>query len=71
MPRLAAAVVALLVALPLLLRLALVERRGFNPDELEHLHFAWNVSTGKVPYRDYFDHHTPALHYALAPLLRR
>jgi hypothetical protein len=71
MPRLAAAVVAVLVALPLVLRLALVERRGFNPDELEHLHFAWNVSTGKVPYRDYFDHHTPALHYALAPLLRR
>ena len=71
MPRLAAAVVALLVALPLLLRLPLVERRGFNPDELEHLHFAWNFSTGKVPYRDYFDHHTPALHYTLAPLLRR
>jgi hypothetical protein len=71
MPRLAAAVVAVLVAVPLLLRLPLVQRRGFNPDELEHLHFAWNVSSGKVPYRDYFDHHTPALHYALAPLFRR
>jgi hypothetical protein len=71
MPRLAAAVVALLVAGPLLLRLPLVERRGFNPDELEHTHFAWNVSVGKLPYRDYFDHHTPWLHYALAPLLRR
>jgi hypothetical protein len=71
MPRLAAGVVALLVAVPFLLRLPLVERRGFNPDELEHTHFAWNVSLGKLPYRDYFDHHTPWLHYALAPLLRR
>jgi hypothetical protein len=71
MPKVAAGVVALLVAIPLLLRLPLVERRGFNPDELEHLHFAWSVSVGKLPYRDYFDHHTPWLHYALAPLLRR
>jgi hypothetical protein len=70
MPRLAAAVVGLLVAVPFFLRLPLIERRGFNPDELEHLHFAWNVSKGKLPYRDYFDHHTPALHYALAPIFR-
>jgi hypothetical protein len=70
MPRLAAAVVGLLVAVPFLLRLPLVERRGFNPDELEHLHFAWNVSKGKLPHRDYFDHHTPGLYYALAPILR-
>jgi hypothetical protein len=70
MPRLAAGVVALLVAGPLLLRLALVERRGFNPDELEHTHFAWRMSEGQLPYRDYFDHHTPWLHALLALLLR-
>jgi hypothetical protein len=57
-----------LVAIPFLLRLALLERRRFDPDELEHLHFAWSVAQGKVPYRDYFDHHTPWLHFLLSPL---
>src|SRR6185503_953641 len=71
MPRIAAAVVAVLVVVPLLLRLPLVERRGFNPDELEHTHFAWRMSEGQLPYRDYFDHHTPWLHALLAPLLKR
>jgi hypothetical protein len=52
----------------MLLRLPLLERRGFGPDEFEHLHFAWSVSRGQVPYRDYFDHHTPGLHFTLSPL---
>jgi hypothetical protein len=43
----------------------------FGNDEFEHLHFAWSVSRGQVPYRDYFDHHTPALQYALAPMFAR
>lgn len=57
-----------LIVVPLLLRLPLLERRGFGPDEFEHLHFAWSVAQGQVPYRDYFDHHTPALHVLLSPL---
>jgi hypothetical protein len=63
--------VALLIGVPFALRLTLIERRGFNPDEFEHLHFAWSIADGQVPYRDYFDHHTPLLHFALAPLVRR
>lgn len=47
-------------------RLRLLEVRGFNPDELEHLHFSWLVSKGQLPYRDYFEHHTPWLHYLMA-----
>jgi hypothetical protein len=65
---LAAVALGALVAVPFLLRLPLLERRGFGPDEFEHLHFAWSVAQGKVPYRDYFDHHTPWLHFLLAPL---
>ena len=69
LPNLAAAVtLGALIVVPFLLRLPLLERRGFGPDEFEHLHFAWSVSRGQVPYRDYFDHHTPALHFLLAPL---
>jgi hypothetical protein len=61
---------AVLVVVPFLSRLALLKTRGFNPDELQHLHSAWCVSKGLVPYRDYFDHHTPLLHFFLAPFFR-
>lgn len=63
-----AALLGTLIAVPFLLRLPLLERRGFGNDEFEHLHFAWSVSRGQVPYRDYFDHHTPGLHFVLSPL---
>jgi hypothetical protein len=53
------------------LRLWLSDRRGFNPDELQHLHGAWCISKGMVPYRDYFDHHMPWLHFSLALMLSR
>ena len=55
-----------LVGVPFLLRLWLLETRGLNPDELEHLHWSWCVGTGLIPYRDYFDHHTPWLHFFLS-----
>jgi hypothetical protein len=60
-----------LAVVPFLLRLPLLRSRGFNPDELEHLHFSWCVAQGKVPYVDYFDHHTPWLHLALARVVAR
>jgi hypothetical protein len=43
--------------------------RYFDPDEFEHLHFAWCVSKGMLPYRDFFEHHTPWFHYAIAFLM--
>ena len=60
------AVAILLVLAPLFLRLPLIETRGYNPDELEHLHWSWCVWQGLVPYVDYFDHHTPWFHFFLA-----
>ncbi len=38
-------------------------------DEFEHLHASWLVSIGKVPYRDFFEHHNPLLWYLSAPLV--
>ncbi len=61
---------ALLIAVPFVLRRPLLETRGFNPDELECIHWAWCVSKGMVPYRDYFDHHTPWYHYFLSGFFR-
>lgn len=37
-------------------------------DEFEHLHAAWLVSQGQIPYKDFFEHHTPLLWYLLAPI---
>ena len=57
-----------LVTASLAFRQWLLRVRAFDPDEMQHLHSAWSIAQGQLPYRDYFDHHTPWLHYALAPL---
>jgi hypothetical protein len=38
-------------------------------DEYQHLHAAFLVAGGLVPYRDFFEHHSPLLYYVLAALL--
>ncbi len=43
--------------------------RGFDPDELEHLHAAFCLQSGQVPYRDFFEHHAPALYWLAQPVL--
>lgn len=42
---------------------------GIN-DTIEHLQAAWFVGTGKVPYRDFFEHHNSLLWYILAPIVK-
>ena len=37
-------------------------------DTAEHIHSSWLVSIGKVPYRDFFQHHNPLLWYLFAPV---
>ncbi len=43
---------------------------GFLWDQTEHLHAAYLVSIGQVPYKDFFEHHHPLLWYLLAPILQ-
>lgn len=45
-----------------------IRSREIDPDEFEHLHAAYMVSRGDVPYRDFFEHHGPLLYYGLQPL---
>ncbi len=52
----------------LLVYKALVDA-GFFGDQIEHLHAAYLVSIGQVPYSDFFEHHHPLLWYLLAPIL--
>lgn len=69
--RIFVALVLVLILTPAVLRLALVPHRGFGPDELEHAHFAWRILRGELPYRDYFEHHTPFYHFLLAAVFAR
>ena len=38
-------------------------------DTLEHVHSSWLVYHGKIPYKDFFQHHNPLLWYIAAPLV--
>lgn len=38
-------------------------------DDVEHIHSAWLVFQGYVPYQDFFQHHNPLLWYLFAPLV--
>jgi hypothetical protein len=67
--RLETAAAALLTLGALLLRLPLLAQRNYDPDELQHVHGAYSIAKGLLPYRDYFDHHTPLLHLLLAPFV--
>jgi len=50
------------------LRIPLLQIRYFDPDEFQHLHGARQIYHGEMPYRDYFDHHTPFIHFILTIL---
>ena len=56
-----------LLGLSFVWRLWLLRAREFDPDEFEHLHGAWLIAQGFLPYRDYFEHHTPWYWFLLAP----
>ncbi len=53
-----------------LLQYRLLHIHSFDQDELEHLHAAWLVSKGFVPYRDFFTHHMPWFYATLSPFFR-
>ncbi len=38
-------------------------------DHAEHIHSAWLVWQGQVPYKDFFQHHNPLMWYVLAPIV--
>jgi 4-amino-4-deoxy-L-arabinose transferase-like glycosyltransferase len=59
--------VLLAIAGLLLVRLPVLSTREFDADEFEHAHAAWSWFGGLVPYKDFFEHHTPWYYYALRP----
>src|SRR5512145_710173 len=59
----------------MLLAIAAVAQAGlawsyrYQADEWQHLKAAWSIAHGSLPYRDFFEHHTPGLWYLMAPWL--
>ncbi len=41
-----------------------------NGDNVEHIHSTWLIAQGKIPYKDFFQHHNPLLWYLFAPLIK-
>ena len=67
--RFVAAVLATLLAITLGCLAVIATHRVFDPDELEAIHVGWNLSQGRMIYRDFFEHHHPLFYLLLAPLL--
>ncbi len=49
---------------------AFTANKGFFLDTVEHIHSSWLVSEGKVPYRDFFQHHNLLLWYLYVPIAK-
>ncbi|MBI4825167.1 MAG: glycosyltransferase family 39 protein [Nitrospirae bacterium] len=43
--------------------------KRIDPDEFEHIHSAWYVKNGYIPYLDFYQCHNPFFWYLIAPLL--
>ena len=41
---------------------------AFDDDEFQHAHIAWLLWKGVVPYRDFFEHHSPLYHLLVCPV---
>lgn len=61
LPLIVAALSVVLVVVAFLLPIA--------SDEIEHVHAAWLVGQGNVPYLDFFEHHHPLLWFLMAGVL--
>ncbi len=60
--------VALLIFLTVF-RWRSISRFRIDSDEPQHLHVVWGWTRGLLPYRDFFDNHTPLFHIFYAPVL--
>lgn len=59
----------LTLAVGLGIRILLLQSHPLGEDERQHVHFAWCLTQGEVPYRDFWDNHPPFFQYLLAGLM--
>ena len=60
--------IAILSLAGFIFRFPEIWNRQFDPDEFEHMHAAFSIASGMVPYRDFFEHHPPLFWLLLQPL---
>jgi hypothetical protein len=60
---------AILLGLAFALRCFYVFHFRYDSDEPQHLHTTWGWTQGLLPYRDFFDNHTPVFHMLFSPLV--
>jgi 4-amino-4-deoxy-L-arabinose transferase-like glycosyltransferase len=53
-----------------ILRFLLLFNKMFDYDEFKHLHNAWMLAQGFIPYVDFWENHTPLLMVILSPFAR-
>ncbi|MBN2029009.1 glycosyltransferase family 39 protein [bacterium] len=53
----------------LILGLCIAINKSIFEDEVEHIHSAWYITKGAVPYLDFFQHHNPLFWYVISPCL--
>jgi len=58
--------ITLFIILSFLLRFAVTLNKEFVPDEFQHVQASWLISEGLVPYKDFWENHTPLYHFILA-----
>ena len=44
---------------------------SYNHDEIEHLHAAWLISIGQLPFRDFLEQHHPTIWFFASPIVAR
>jgi hypothetical protein len=59
---------AIVFGLALVLRMLYAWHFRIDSDEPQHLHVVWGWTQGMLPYRDFFDNHTPVFQALCAPL---
>ncbi|MCI0416999.1 glycosyltransferase family 39 protein [bacterium] len=62
-------ILSFLLSITLFVRIFLTFFRRLNADEFQHLHASWMVHLGLLPYRDFWENHSPLLYFLLAPVL--
>jgi len=62
-------VIVAVLAVLAVVRLVRLPTMGFNNDEFQHLHIAFSIHQGLLPFRDFFDHHGLLYHYLISPFM--
>lgn len=60
---------SLTIVVIVILRAYIALTRYVDPDEFAHLHWAYLLSSGKVPYKDFFINFTPVFFWILQPVV--